>query len=129
MCDRTAASERLFHCVVIIITHCKNKNNITLKSNFILTTKQHNLRISTRSKYEINKYFKNTFINTYILLDVLVYNIAVYFYEFCSIWTSTQFIIQLLLKKESYKETLKCQHPVSIHEVLNWLKNKLVKPV
>ena len=29
-------------------------------------------------------------INTYILLDVLVYNIAVYFYEFCSILTSPQ---------------------------------------
>ena len=26
----------------------------------------------------------------YILLDVLVYNIAVYFYEFCSIFTSPQ---------------------------------------
>ena len=43
-----------------------------------------------------------------------MYNIAVYFYEFCSILTSQNtknelFSIQLLLKKESYKDTLKCR--------------------
>ena len=40
------------------ITHRKSN----LKSNFMLTTQQNNFRISTRGKYEINKYFKNTFI-------------------------------------------------------------------
>ena len=37
---------------------------------------------------------------TYILLDVLVYNIAVYFYEFCSILTSPQ-------GESKYKERVK----------------------
>ena len=40
-----------------VITHCKSN----LKSNFILTTQRNNFRILTRGKYEINKYFKNTF--------------------------------------------------------------------
>ena len=41
-----------------------------------------------------------TSLHTYILLDVLVYNIAVYFYEFCSILTSPQ-------GKSKYKERVK----------------------
>ena len=63
MCGRTTAPEKrfylvLFKCVFNIITHRKSN----LKSNFILTTQQNNLRILTRGKYEIKKYFKNTFI-------------------------------------------------------------------
>ena len=41
-----------------------------------------------------------TDIRIYILLDVLVYNIAVYFYEFCSILTSPQ-------GESKYKERVK----------------------
>ena len=37
-----------------------------------------------------NYWMKSNRIYIYILLDVLVYNIAVYFYEFCSILTSPQ---------------------------------------
>ena len=36
-------------------------------------------------KYRVSS---STRVDIYILLDVLVYNIAVYFYEFCSILTS-----------------------------------------
>ena len=39
-------------------------------------------------------------VRKYILLDVLVYNIAVYFYEFCSILTSPQ-------GESKYKERVK----------------------
>ena len=48
----------LFNCMFNVITHRKSN----LKNNFILTKQQNNLRISDRRKYEINKYFKNTFI-------------------------------------------------------------------